>query len=94
MLSAIEGFHCIQNKNRKYKNVHVYVAREKVNCVTRFILIHKIVVNLVSCRYMYLNNNYYLTCKFFWGFRINNLQPTKAPILQEYIRYTSDEYKD
>ena len=66
-----------------YVSMYMYVYEYMfmyVYCVTHFILIHKIIVNLVSCRY--LNNNYY----FFVFFRVSNLQRLLFFIdQQEYI---------
>ena len=70
-----------------YVSMYMYVYEYMfmyVYCVTHFILIHKIIVNLVSCRY--LNNNYYFTCIFFVFFRVSNLQRLLFFIdQQEYI---------
>ena len=70
-----------------YVSMYMYVYEYMfmyVYCVTHFILIHKIIVNLVSCRY--LNNNYYFTCIFLVFFRVINLQRLLFFIdQQEYI---------
>ena len=79
-----------------YVSMYMYVYEYMfmyVYCVTHFILIHKIIVNLVSCRY--LNNNYYFTCIFWCFLELATYKGSYSSSTSRniYMRYTSDEYK-